>query len=175
MCDSSSEIIQRTIEYMTDFLEQPHPIFGGLPVCPFTRKARLSNQILYKVDHFDINSSLNLDSTLIQSIQEFHQNQHDEVLLVLHPDSQALTPEQTQEFINCLNPIISSWGLVAFGGHPDESFNIQGVYTRRLPYINLTIQAQCLLTQASETLLKTKYYQNWTPENLKNVGFPRSH
>ena len=175
MCDSNSEIIQRTIEYMTDFLEQPHPIFGGLPVCPFTRKARLSNQILYKVDHFDINSSLNLDSTLIQSIQEFHQNQHDEVLLVLHPDPQALTPEQTQEFINCLNPIISSWGLVAFGGHPDESFNIQGIYTRRLPYINLTIQAQCLLTQASETLLKTKYYQNWTPENLKNVGFPRSH
>jgi len=39
----------------------------------------------------------------------------------------------------------------------------------------LTIQAQYLLTQASDTLLKTKYYHNWTPENLKNVGFPRSH
>ncbi|MEB3280742.1 MAG: hypothetical protein VKK42_17655 [Lyngbya sp.] len=56
MCDSNSEIIQRTIEYMMDFLEQPHPVFGGLPVCPFTRKARLTNQILYKVDDFDVNS-----------------------------------------------------------------------------------------------------------------------
>ncbi|ERT04324.1 hypothetical protein M595_5723 [Lyngbya aestuarii BL J] len=175
MCSSNSDIIQRTIEYMTNFLEQPHPVFGGLPVCPYTRKARLSNQILYKVDHFGVNYSLNSDSTLIQSIQDFHQSQHYEVLLILHPNPQAMTPEQTQEFIHCLNPMISAWGLIAFGGHPDESFNIQGVYTRRLPYINLTIQAQYLLTQASDTLLKTKYYHNWTPENLKNVGFPRSH
>ncbi|MFY7802386.1 MAG: hypothetical protein ACOVQ7_03070 [Limnoraphis robusta] len=173
MCDSSDKIIQRTIEYMMDFLEQPHPIFGGLPVFPFTRKARLSNQILYKVDRFDVNSSLNFDSSFIQTIQEFNQSQQYEVLLVLHPEQEALTPEQTQQFINRLNPIISSWGLIAFGGHPDEFFNIQGVYTRRLPYINLTVQAQDLLTNATETLLQTKYYHNWTSENLKDIGFPR--
>lgn len=173
MCDSHSEIIQRTIEYMMDFLEQPHPIFCGLPVYPFTRKARLSNQILYKVDRFDVNSSLNFYSSFIQTIQEFNQSQQYEVLLVLHPDPQALTPEQTQQFINRLNPIISSWGLIAFGGHPDEFFNIQGVYTRRLPYINLTVQAQDLLKNATETLLQTKYYHNWTSENLKDIGFPR--
>lgn len=174
MCDSDSLIIQRTIEYMIDFLEQPHPVFGGLPVCPYARKARLSHQILYKVDRFDVNSSLDFDSPLIQRIQEFHQSQHHEVLLVLHPDPKAMTPEQIQQFMNRLNPIIASWGLIAFGGHPDESFNIQGVYTRRLPYINFTVQAQHQLARVSETLLQTQYYHNWTPENLKNVGFPRS-
>ena len=175
MCDSSDKIIERTIEYMRNFLEQPHPVFGGLPVCPFTRKARLNNQIIYKVDDFDVNYSLNCDSSLIQTIQAFNQSQKYEVLLILHPDPQAMTSQQTQEFVKGLNSIISSWGLIAFGGHPDESFNIQGIYTRRLPYINLTVQAQHLLTKATETLLQTKYYHNWTSENLKDVGFPRSH
>ncbi|WP_413167163.1 hypothetical protein ACL6C3_10745 [Capilliphycus salinus ALCB114379] len=173
MCNFSDKIIEQTIEYMMDFLEQPHPVFGGLPVCPYTRKARLSNKILYKVDDFYMNSSLNFDSNFIQTIQEFSQSQKYEVLLVLHPEPQAMTPEQTQEFVKGLNSIISAWGLIAFGGHPDESFNIQGVYTRRLPYINLTVQAEDLLTKASDTLLQTKYYHNWTPENLKDVGFPR--
>ena len=174
MCDSTSEIIRRTVEYMANFLEQPHPVFGGLPVCPFTRQARLNDQILYKVDSFDFNLSLNYNSPLLESIEEFNAGESYEVLLVLHPDPRAMTPEETREFVRRLNSMIFSRGLIAFGGHPDDSFNIRGVYTRRLPYITLTVQAEHLLAQASDRLLP-QYYQNWTPENLKDVGFPRSH
>jgi hypothetical protein len=51
---------------------------------------------------------------------------------------------QMQQFIDRLNEKISIAGLVAFGGHPDEGFNIQGVYTRQELYLNFTVQCKQL-------------------------------
>jgi len=51
--------------------------------------------------------------------------------------------------------------LVAFSGHPDQEFNIQGIYTRQEPYLNFTVQYNDRLKDASDLLLKTtNYYQN---------------
>jgi len=168
-----AEIIHLMVEYLQEFLEKPHPIFGGLPICPFSRKARLADRILYKVVHFGFPTDLNPDSPVYTVINEFCQEERYEVLLVIHPNNQEMTEFEMQQFISCLNAKISAMGLVAFGGHPQEDFNIQGVYTRYAPYPHFTVQNRLLLKAASDLLLKTDYYQNWTPENLKSVGLPR--
>lgn len=62
-------------------------------------------------------------------------------------------------------------GLTSFGGHPQDTSNIQGVHTRQEPFINLTIQSQAVLQIASEQLARTSYYQHWSAENLSQVGF----
>jgi hypothetical protein len=171
--DSDSETINLMVEYMKEFLEKPHWVFQGLPVCPFARKARLENRILYKVHRFSPHTDFLPDSPVMRMISEFRQEKHYEVLLVVHPDQQAMTNFQIQEFIDRLNQKISIAGLIAFGGHPDEDFNIQGVHTRREPYLNFTVQSEQLVKDASDSLLKTDYYNNWTLENLKYVGIPR--
>jgi hypothetical protein len=173
MNDLDSELINLMVEYMKEFLEKPHPVFGGLPVCPFARKARLEDRILYKVDRFWPHTDLNPDSSVIRIISEFCQENRYEVLLVIHPENQVMTRFEMQKFIDCLNEKISAAGLVAFGGHPADDFNIQGVYTRQEPYIHFTVQSKQLLNQASAALMKTDYYNNWTPENLRYIGFPR--
>lgn len=162
------------VEYMKEFLEKPHQVFQGLPICPFARKARLENRILYKVHCFSSHSDLNPDSPVMEMIREFCQEEGYEVLLILHPEKQALTQAQMQQFIDRLNAKITPDGLVAFSGHPDQEFNIQGVYTRQEPYLNFTVQYNERLKDASDLLLKTTdYYQNWTAENLRYVGIPR--
>lgn len=171
--DFDFEVIYHMVEYMNEFLEKPHPIFGGLPICPFARKARLEAQILYKVCRFWTHTDLNPDSSVIRIINEFCQEGRYEVLLVIHPERQAMTPLAMQQFIDCLNEKISATGLIAFGGHPDDDFNIQGVYTRKEPFLNFTVQSKQLVQEASDSLLKTDYYKNWTLENLRYVGIPR--
>ena len=163
------------IEYMKEFLEKPHPVFGGLPICPFARKARLDGDILYKVDRFQLDTDLNPDSSVMRMIAEFCQQDRYKVLFVVHPDPQAMTPEEMQHFISYLNRKIATTDLVAFGGHPSDEFNVQGVRTRQEPYLNFTVQTKQLLTEAADSLSKTNYYDNWTPENLKYVGIPRTN
>ena len=42
MNESETEIIESTLRWMTEFVELPHPTFSDLPICPFTKKARLA-------------------------------------------------------------------------------------------------------------------------------------
>ncbi len=173
LTDIDAKVIHLMVEYMKEFLEKPHPAFGGLPVCPFARKARLEDRILYKVVRFCTGAEFNPDSPVFRVIREFCQEERYEVLLVIHPEKQAMTRLAMQEFIDCLNDKISDTGLVAFAGHPDDDFNIQDVYTRQEPYINFTVQTKQLVKVASDSLLKTAYYNNWTPDNLEYIGLPR--
>jgi hypothetical protein len=168
--DTETEVIHCMVEYMKEFLEKPHQVFRGLPICPFARKARLENRIFYKVYRF----STVPDDQVVELIKEFCQDERYEVLLVLHPDAETLTPFQVQEFVTTLNHQIAPLGLIAFGGHPGQEFNIQGICTRQEPFLNFTVQFQQRLQDASDLLLKTTdYYQNWTAENLRDVGIPR--
>ncbi|WP_421657552.1 hypothetical protein [Leptothermofonsia sp. ETS-13] len=173
MLETKADIIAQMISYMQNVLEKPHPVFGGLPICPFARKARLEKKVLYHVYRFVPLDRLNPDVHLMQFIQDFSRSKQYEALLVINPDRQALTLDELQQFVEGLNEVIAPYGLIAFGGHPQEPFNIQGVYTRREPFINFTVQTQEKVKAASDALLKTHYYDYWSEENLKQVGFPR--
>jgi hypothetical protein len=165
-------VINEMIKYMTTVLEQPNPAFEGLPVCPFAQKYRLQNLIQFHVHPFSFDDLSN-NSALIDVIKTFKARSQYEVLFVIHPDRQALRIEQLQSLMLGLNEYLKELELVAYGGHPDDSFNINGVYTRREPYINFTVQTPDKLKWASQLLEKTSYYKNWSPENLKAVGIPR--
>ena len=168
--DRETSIVETMIQYLDTVLEQPHPVFGGLPICPFSKKARLQNKIFYKVLALAMDQ-LQPDSELRQTITSFHASKQHDVLLFISPDEQAFTVEQVQAFVEQLNALLAPLGLVSFGGHPQDPFNIQGVLTRREPFINLTIQSLTVLQAASEQLTRTSYYQNWSAENLRQVGF----
>lgn len=173
MNESDTEIIESTLRWMTQFVELPHSVFGDLPVCPFTKKARLANQILFKVERFSMLTEFDRDSAIMQSIHEFY-NSDFEIMLVINPEKTAISAPQTQELIEKLNNNISELGLVAFHVHPDEDFNIDGLHTRRAPYPGFTVQVNSQLKPASEALLKTEYYKDWTAQQLTDFGIPRT-
>ncbi|MBD2384955.1 hypothetical protein [Cylindrospermum sp. FACHB-282] len=174
MTNSDVEIINSMVEHMRNFIEKAHPVFGNMPVCPFSQKAREQETIIYQVYPFSSINDLNCDSHLIKLINDFKSSVNHESLFLIHPDKQAMTPDEIEKFVEDLNAIISHTGLIAFPGHPHHDFNIQGVYTRQAPYIHFIVQSYKIIKTSSDLLLKTRYYQNWTPENLKYVGFPRN-
>jgi hypothetical protein len=159
-------------DYMMNVLEKSHPTFGNLPICPFAKKFRVENKIEFQVYPF-AEADLDRESDLLKLIDAFHQNPQFEVLLVIHPQVSAMTPITLEHWTQQLCQIIQPLNLIAYGGHPKDSFNIDGLYTRREPYMNFTVQTKGKLKWASDLLQHTGYYQNWSPENLNAVGMPR--
>jgi hypothetical protein len=168
--DDETGMIAKMVQYLDTVLEKPHPVFGGMPICPFSKKARLQNKIFYKVLVLTMDQ-LQAGSELRRAIASFQESHQHDVLLFISPDEQALSVEQVQTFVEQLNHVLAPLGLTAFGGHPQDPFNVQGVYTRREPFINLTVQSLSVLQAASSQLARTAYYQHWSAENLRQVGF----
>jgi hypothetical protein len=173
MNESETEIIESTLRWMTEFVELPHPVFSDLPICPFTKKARLANQILFKIERFSALTRLDKDSAIMKYIHEFY-NSEFEIMLVINPEKNAISAPQTKALIDKLNHQISELGLLAFHTHPEEDFNIDGLPTRKMPYPSFTVQVNSKLKPASDALEKTEYYKNWTAQQLKDFGIPRN-
>ena len=168
--ERTDEIVSHMIQYLESVLEKPHSIFGGLPICPFAKRARLQNKILYQVLPLRaVEPALNAE--LMHAIEEFYTRNCYDVMLVISPDVTALSVNQVAQLVANLNERLAPLKLVVFGGHPADDFNIQGVRTRQEPYINLTVQPIERLRAASKQLEETKYYQNWSLENLQHIGF----
>ena len=114
------------------------------------------------------------DCKLMELIDEFTESNFRKVLVVIHPTPEVMRAEELEVFIDCLNEQISGIDLVAFGFHPNSSFKIQEVYTRKTPYIICAVQSQSDLKRASDILSSTNYYDNWMEDDLKSVGLPRT-
>jgi hypothetical protein len=169
----TARVIAAMMQYLQNVLEQPHPVFGGLPICPFAKQARLQSKIDFQVQRFRLDD-LASDSLLMVMIARFAQTRQHDVLLVIHPDPPAINLVQFRQQIDRLNARLQPLCLTAFGGHPDDDFQIQGVRTRQDPFLNLTIQSIEKLSHASARLATTHYYDNWTAAALESVGYPRS-
>lgn len=172
MASRDSAVIDSMVAYLADVIEKPHPAFGGMPICPFSRQARLANQILYCIYPFSC-ADLTTKTPLLQIIDDFQQSPQYEILLVIHPDYSGLSLDATHQFMQQLNQAIAAQNLIAFDGHPQDDFNIQGVYTRKAPFIHLTVQHLSKVKAASDQLHHTPYYKSWTAEQLSYVGLPR--
>src|SRR6476620_4990311 len=110
MNESDTEIIESTLRWMTEFVELPHPVFSNLAICPFTKKARLANQILFKIERFSALTEFEGDSAIMKSIYEFY-NSDLEIMVVINPEKNVITAPETKQLIDKLNDRISELGL----------------------------------------------------------------
>jgi hypothetical protein len=165
----SKKIINTMKEYIQGYIEKPNAMFGNMPVCPFVKKARQDKKISYTVYAFQPSEHLSQDSALLDLVKTF-KDQSYEVLMVIHPDQQALSLEEMKNLMQALNELIHPLGLVAVSGHPLDDFNIRGVFTRRDPFINFIVQSREVLESSSEMLKSTAYYDNWTLESLNSIN-----
>ncbi|MBD2384764.1 hypothetical protein [Cylindrospermum sp. FACHB-282] len=168
--NNDDEVIITMIDHMEKFIEKPNPVFDNMPICPFVNKFRQENKIVYKISNFDYSEKLGLDAKVLDLINEFKTDEYHEVMIVIHPDKQALSLEEMKQFTKNLNNLISPLCLIAFSGHPLDDFNIDGVYTRRDPFINFTVQNLQKVNMYAEKLKSTGYYGRWSLENLNYIN-----
>lgn len=164
------QVCTAMLAYIQNSLEVSHPLFSGLPVCPFVRSARLQERLEFWVYSFEIGDEINAE--VHQKIAEvFTSSSRKDVLIVLHPDPSAISFEAFNLFIAALNQQLSDLGLIAFGGHPDDPFEVNGVRTRHDPFINFTVQPIQKILDARRSLIhNSNYYSTWNAEALDTVG-----
>jgi len=172
-------VIDAVVRWSEEFIEQPHEIFGGLPVCPFARAARLKRTIRFEVRHFDLADTLEPDGEIMTLVREFAQDAtagHRETLFVIHPDSRQSLPALLA-FVARLNVRMAESELSplqAFEAHPESNFRVGNIRTRRSPYPSFQVLSRALLKKASDSLLDSTYYSQFSPEMLRAVGMPRA-
>ena len=158
-----AEIVREFAQYIIDFVEQPQPKLGNLPVCPFARKARLENRIQFKVLELTRDGVLAL-LPLFTAKPELH------VMICIDPRKDGLSSAEVCQLVEVLNQVLPALNLSALGGHPEDPFNIDGLYTRRDPYPNLQLLRLDVGERAHQSLKSASYYDRWSESNLRDVS-----
>ena len=92
---AEDDVIDAVIKWSEEFVEQPHELFGGLPICPFARAARIKQTIRFEVHPFALDDPLEPNGDILTLVREFVEETSAgrlETLFVIHPDpGQALS------------------------------------------------------------------------------------
>ena len=174
---SHDDITAEVLRWSEHFIEQPDPVFGGLPVCPFAKAARLKRSIRFEVLRFAANDPFEPAGLVMTVIEAFLADEQLETLFVIHPEANGISARALEAWVARLNSRLTASAvtrdLQAFEAHPDSEFCIGGVYTRRSPYPSFQVLRRSLLKDASDSLLGSSYYDHFTPAMLEAVGMPR--
>ena len=144
-------------EYIIHFLEERHPQFSNMPPCPFARKERLEDRIVYKEVH--IGKERPTDR-LIEDIRIFDSNPHKSTMIIYDP-YQLCSLLEAYEFAQHLMDSLNDINILPIPLHPEDPFMIGDVRTRNTPFMMMTIQRKSLIFDAKKKLLSTTYYSLW--------------
>jgi len=149
-------------QYMTDFLEQPHEAFSGLPPCPFARKERLRKNIQYHQAALETSSP---SPSTIDRIADFAKENPYLTLIIFDEQVRCSIQElyhQAQQIID------REWAaeMLAVPVHPQDCFSLNGVETRSpSPTTMLVVQSKAEINKAKAKLSKTAYYRKGKTED----------
>jgi hypothetical protein len=164
----NAEIVRELTQYIIDFVERPHPELGNLPVCPFARKARLEKRIQFEVIELTREGVLAVTPSFTAK-PDLH------LMICIHPRKDGLSTARVHRLVNVLNQVLPAMNLMAIGLHPDDPFNIDGLYTRREPYPNIQLLRLDVGELAHESIKHSGYYDRWSESNLRDITAGLSH
>ena len=148
--------------WMKEFVEQEHPVFAGLPACPYARQARLSGRV--RMIHM---TSAEPDSNCWQHISNTNFDDTDALVLIL--DAKRWTLKYTHDVVDQLNSVFMPRDVVVLEDHPRQKEEINGVIVNNGRYTLLLCQRLSTLNRFSEILKKKGYYDQWSKKNIADV------
>ncbi len=154
--------------WLKTFVEVPHPVFAGMPPCPFARQARLQNKI-----KFEYYPSPAVWMDMYVDIVRCDFDKFDVLAMIIEADQ--FSAKETKRIARDLNKEFNEDDLVILEDHPDIPEKVKKVSLNNGKYILFLAQRLSKLTRFSNQLKNTKYYKNWTKAHLKDVVNWRGH
>ena len=148
--------------WLTTFVEVPHPVFAGMPPCPFARQARLKNKI-----KFNYYPSPAVWMDIYVDIVRCDFDKFDVLAMIMEADQ--FSAKDTKRIARDLNREFNEDDLVILEDHPAIPEKVKKVSLNNGKYILFLAQRLSKLTRFSNQLKNTKYYKNWTKAHLKDV------
>jgi len=149
-------------KWLRTFVEKPHPVFAGMPPCPFARQARLQNKI-----KFIYYKSPAVWMDLYADIVRCDFDKFDVLAMIVEADQ--FSASETKRIAKDLNKSFKVDDVVVLEDHPNIPEKVKGVSLNNGRYILFLAQRLSKLNRFSQQLKKTNYYNNWTRKHLKDV------
>ena len=154
-------IAQELREWSYAVLEQPAPLFGGLPPCPYAARAWADNSVMIHVTP---------EIEAVTEMKAYFPPTEDLVHLFAWTDYQDMTASEFDAWIDKQNE--QHFGIWVMGFHPDSDNDpltpeFNGVVED--DYAIILVQSLRHLVRASDALRKTKYYSNFPTRDIEYI------
>lgn len=137
---------QEVEKWIMESLSKPNKIFGGLPPCPYARKAWKDKKVSV------------LEDTFTYDYDKLATGELDVVLIVLREATLESILDEKKSLQKNLGK-----GVVVLEDHPDQKEDVMG-YNLNFGKPVLFVQDRKKLKEAEDHLLTTNYYDNFEKE-----------
>jgi hypothetical protein len=153
------EQVKKDIEqWITNFLEVPHPALGGFSPCPYARSARVKNSYavyLGSDPYFDLK----------------HRGRHGmgnkEVVIYVY-DPKEWTHDMLSGSIELVNQeVLLPRDMIALEDHPDDVEMVNGVCMNQGTYALALVQSLSDLNAKAKLMASKGFYHTWPEEYLQ--------
>ena len=162
--DKSEQQIRDEIKYFFDYLQTPHEAFGGMPVCPFLKSELETNKLMVEIwrpGEVSFNEVWN----------KFNDSDFDSAIIICL-DTEVITWSDVdrKSFQKSIQKFLKKTKHKALCFSPFEEHTAAGEETRKKsPYFLINIATRDALNQAHRKLLNTKYFENFSEDELRTL------
>ena len=162
------QIINKVKKYIIETLEPSRPELFGFSACPFVKSERINNRIMYDI--------LNRETRFLDLVKKFDESDYTTGLFIQTLDKgEIITPEEGLQYERFIDTVMKENGFGKYKSicfNPQESLGVRGFCPRsEAPYFLINIALREDLEKAHETLLKTKYFDNFPEKYKKYLQF----
>jgi hypothetical protein len=148
------------LSWSKDFLEIPNKHLNNFPVCPYAKKTRLDNHINI-VEHND-------PSTYLEAVIKETDNFKGKISIVACSDL-SITADELADYIHALNYVYVPRDVYLMASHPEDfdeeiDFLQDTAWESHNDFLMVLIQSFDELEEASTSLKKIGYYDNWNED-----------
>ena len=153
-------ITEDILSWSKDFLEIPNKHLNNFPVCPYAKKTRLDNQVNI-IEHND-------SSTYLEALIKEANNFKGKISIVACSDL-SITADELADYIHALNYVYVPRDVYLMASHPEDfdeeiDFLQDTAWESHNDFLMVLIQSFDELEEASTSLKKIGYYDNWNED-----------
>lgn len=146
------------LNWITGFVEKPHPALGDWPPCPFARQARLNQQFDIREGRIDPYTDL------------MHVEMDNFMVMAYVYDPRTIDAQRFTRQIDAVNQgFLVHRDIIALADHPDEPENILGVSMNQGTWAIAFVQPLSKLNQFARQIAPKGYYQDWPEQYLHDL------
>ena len=148
------------LSWSKDFLEIPNKHLNNFPVCPYAKKTRLDNHINI-IEHND-------SETFLDAVVKESNNFKGKISIVACSDL-SLTADELADYVHALNIVFVPKDVYLMASHPEDfdeeiDFLQDTAWESHNDFLMVLIQSFDELEEASKSLKKINYYNNWNED-----------
>jgi hypothetical protein len=150
---------QDILQWITDFVEVPHPALAGWPPCPFARAARLKGLLDIRAGGADPY----IDMRAVTDMAGY------DVICLVYDPGEFLAQEFNELVTGANAAFLAGRGLIALADHPDDREEVNGVVMNQGQYALVFVQDLAKLNSHASQLAQRGFYSNWPEAYLETL------